>query len=334
VNTITRRLLTLPLLFVATVFMTVFLPIWLLLSWLASLIAPGARSAPRVLGFITAFLWCESIGVLTSLWIWLRLGWRRGSAAGEQRWLDANYALQAWWCRSLKRATQWLFRLRFEVEGSDLLGGDGVIMLPRHCSIGDTVLPVVFYNFEHDRQLRFVLKRELLFDPCLDIVGNRLPNYFADRSAQNTAREVDGVRSLTRNLGSREGILIYPEGTRFTTAKHAQILASLEAKGDTEALARARRWPHLLPPRPGGTLALLEDNPGRDVVFCAHTGFEGSASFVRLFNGSWLDTVVRIRFWRVPFAEVPTTPEARRAFLYEMWDRMDQNVGELAAASD
>ncbi|HSG89376.1 MAG TPA: lysophospholipid acyltransferase family protein, partial [Pseudomonadales bacterium] len=306
-STFTRRLLTLPLLFLITALLTLSLPLWLLLSWLAALTLPAARSAPRVFGFLTAYAWCESIGVLVSLWIWLSLAWRRGSAAGEQRWIDANYALQAWWCRSLKRATQWLFRLRFVVEGDDELDGDGVIMLPRHCSIGDTVLPVAFYNFVHDRQLRFVLKRELLFDPCLDIVGNRLPNYFADRSAQNTAREVEGVRALTRDLGRREGILIYPEGTRFTPAKREQILASLAAKGDDEALARTRRWTRVLPPRPGGTLALLEDNPGRDVVFCAHTGFEGSASFVRLFNGSWLDTVVRIRFWRVPFAEVPTT---------------------------
>ena len=32
-------------------------------------------------------------------------------------------------------------------------------------------------------RLRYVLKRELLWDPCLDIVGQRVPNIFVDRDA-------------------------------------------------------------------------------------------------------------------------------------------------------
>ena len=76
-------------------------------------------------------------------------------------------------------------------------------------------------------------------------------------------------------------------------------------------------------------LALLEANPGRDLLFCAHTGFEGSASFASLFNGSWLDTVVRMRFWRVPYAEIPTDPEAQRAFLFDAWERMNREVADL-----
>lgn len=331
-KTLGRRLLTIPAILAATALMTALAPLWLLLSWLLGRLLPAARSAPRVLAFITCFLWCETLGIIASFLIWLRHG-RRRSAAGEARWLAANTALQIWWSNSLKRSAAWLFRLRFEVEGVDALDGDGVIMLPRHCSIGDTIIPVVFYNMVHARRLRFVLKRELLFDPCLDIVGNRLPNYFADRSSQNTEREVRNVRGLLDGLGTDEGVLIYPEGTRFSRGKRAQILASLEQRGETEALTRAARWPNLLPPRPAGTLALLDANPGRDLVFCAHTGFEGSADFARLFNGSWLDTTVRIRFWRVPFAAIPDTPQARRTFLYESWDRMNREVGELIARS-
>lgn len=327
-----RRLLTIPAIVLATALMTVSAPLWLLLAWIASLLVPSARSAPRVLAFITCFLWCETLGVAASFLIWLRHG-RRRSAADEARWIKANHALQAWWCSSLKRTAAWLFRLRFEVEGLDQLDGDGVIMLPRHCSIGDTIIPIVFYNIEQGRRLRFVLKRELLFDPCLDIVGNRLPNYFADRSSQNTEREVQNVRALLDGLSPEEGVLIYPEGTRFTAGKRTQILEGFERRGETVAFERALRWPHLLPPRPAGTLALLDANPGRDLVFCAHTGFEGSADFARLFNGSWLDTTVRIRFWRVPYAEVPTDAEARRAFLYSSWDRMNREVAELIARS-
>ncbi|MDZ7827488.1 MAG: 1-acyl-sn-glycerol-3-phosphate acyltransferase [Gammaproteobacteria bacterium] len=178
---------------------------------------------------------CETLGVLAAFWILLRYRGGRGGEAARVRWLEANYELQGWWCRSLKRAAQWLFRLRFEVEGTAPPGGDGVIMLLRHCSIGDTLIPVVFHCEPTGQRLRFVLKQELLFDPCLDIVGNRLPNYFADRGSGDTAREVEGVTRLLDNLPRDQGVLIYPEGTRFTPAKREAILRRLEQKG------RARR---------------------------------------------------------------------------------------------
>ena len=327
-STLGRRSLTLPVLFLATALMTVALPVWLPLSLLAAIALPAARSAPRVLAFITAYLWCETLGVLGAFLIWLRRGPRRDEA-DERAWLDANYALQNWWCRSLKGWAGRLFRLSFEIEGEEALDGDGALLLLRHTSIGDTFIPVVFYNWARGRRLRFVLKRELLLDPCLDIVGNRLPNYFADRSSTNTAREVEGVKALLDDLPADAGVLIYPEGTRFSPAKRAAILARLRERGDTENLARAERWPNLLPPRPAGTLALLEANPGRDLLFCAHTGFEGSADFARLFNGGWLDTIVRMRFWRVPYAEIPTDPDGRRAFLNDAWDRMSREVARL-----
>ena len=38
-------------------------------------------------------------------------------------------------------------------------------------------------------QPRFVLKRELLLDPCLDVVGARIPNYFLDGGANDCAPE-------------------------------------------------------------------------------------------------------------------------------------------------
>jgi 1-acyl-sn-glycerol-3-phosphate acyltransferase len=320
-NALFRRLVTVPLVVLATLLMTGTVLLWLPVSLLVAALVPAARSAPRVLAFITVYLWCETLGVLAAFWILLRH--RGGRDSTRTCWLEANYELQAWWCRSLKGAAQRLFRLRFEVEGAAPPGGDGVIMLLRHCSIGDTLIPVVFHCEPTGQRLRFVLKQELLFDPCLDIVGNRLPNYFADRGSGDTAREVEGVTRLLDGLPRNQGVLIYPEGTRFTTAKRDAILRRLEQKGETAAVERARAWTRLLPPRPGGPLAA---NPGRDLVFCAHTGFEGSASFARLFNGSWVDTRVRIRFWRVPFAEIPVDPDAQRAFLYRQWDRMNAEL--------
>ena len=110
-------------------------------------------------------------------------------------------------------------------------------------------------------RLRYVLKRELLWDPCLDIVGHRLPNCFIERGAKISAPEIERIRGLAQDLGPTDGVLIYPEGTRFTPERREAVLARIEARGDTALLERARALQNVLPPRLGGSLALLEESP-------------------------------------------------------------------------
>lgn len=330
-STLLRRLITVPLCLALTVLMLASLPLWLPVSIVAALLLPAARAAPRCLGFITAYLVCESIGVVVAGLIWMRYRLLPGmDAAG---FIDANYRLQHWWAGALKRCTETLFALHFEVEGLDALDGDGAILLPRHTSIGDTVVPMVFYATPCHKRMRYVLKRELLLDPCLDIVGNRLPNCFVDRFSDDVGREVSRLRGLLDDLGPDDAVLIYPEGTRFSPRKRMQILEALAAKGDAETLARAEHWTHLLPPRPAGTIGLLEGNPDRDLLLCAHSGFEGSSSFATLFNGSWVRSRVRIRFWRIPHDDIPRERTALRAFLLDLWDEMERQVADLSGTA-
>ena len=171
------------------------------------------------------------------------------------------------------------------------------------------------------------MKRELLYDPCLDIYGHRLPNLFVDRSGQDSSEAIAGVRTLIESLTATEGALIYPEGTRYSVQKH-QALANKPGQS-LELLDQLQRWPDLLPPRLGGTLAMLQANPGKDLLFMAHVGFEGSSRFSTLINGSWRHARVHIEFWRVPFAMVPTSPDAQRQFLFTQWDRMQETVARL-----
>ena len=86
------------------------------------------------------------------------------------------------------------------------------------------------------------------------------------------------------------------------------------------------RWPSLLPPRTGGPLTLLETNKGKDIVFMAHLGFEGSANLEDLINGSWLNQTILMHFWRVPFAEIP---EDKETFLYQQWDVMQRQLNRM-----
>jgi 1-acyl-sn-glycerol-3-phosphate acyltransferase len=312
-----RRAFTLPAYLAITLLLTVLAPVLLPLVWLLGH-HPRLRGALPTLGFALGYLWCEVLGVLASLAIWMRY------PRSRQAFLEANYRLQCWWASTLKRIAERLFHLSFEVSGEEALTGPGAILMPRHTSIADTLIPMVYYAIPMGIRLRYVLKRELLLDPCLDIVGNRLPNYFVDRGGEESARAAAGVAELTRDMARNEGLLLYPEGTRFSPGKHSRL--EERWRHDPERRAQLDRWQHVLPPRTGGTMAALAANPGRDLVFCAHVGFEGASHFRHLVKGAWCGARIRIHFWRVPFEMIPHTAEERLAFLFDQWDRMDRWV--------
>ena len=93
---------------------------------------------------------------------------------------------------------------------------------------------------------------------------------------------------------------------------------------DPEFAERVDGFKNVLPPRPGGPLALLQENPGLDVVFCSHVGFEQAATIKQLVNGALIHRTIRVRFWRIPFSEIPKTSAARVDWLIEHWRQVDQ----------
>ena len=131
------------------------------------------------------------------------------------------------------------------------------------------------------------------------------------------------MQRLMEDLGPRDGVLLYPEGTFFTPDAQARALAHLRASGPASFVEIAASLRQVLPPRLGGALGLLERNRGADAVFCAHTGFEGGDTFAVLLNGALVGRTIRVCFWRVPFREIPTDASARAVWLYEQWARVD-----------
>jgi 1-acyl-sn-glycerol-3-phosphate acyltransferase len=323
--TLARRLVTIPL--YGALFLTIVSTLPVLLAIAAGVdLARGAPwAAVRSLAFFAWYLGCEVVGTLTSFGLWLARIVARVPAA---RYLDWHFRLQWWWARSVLRGAETIFRMRFVVEGADDIGPGPILLFIRHASVGDTVLPAVFVSHRHGIRLRYVMKRELLWDPCLDIVGNRLPNYFVDRASTDSAREIAAIRRLAADVGPGEGVLIYPEGTRFTEAKRHRIVQRLEERGETVLAARARTLVRVLLPRLGGPLGLLEERPDADVVFCAHVGFDRATRFSEFLDGGLVGTTVRVGFWRVPAAAVPAGPEARVQWLLDQWERVDRWVDE------
>ncbi len=320
-STLARRALTIPAVLLSTAVALTTAPLWLPLSFVVDLFRRRRFATLRTALFLTALLCCETAGILMSFALWLVRGQWRG---GDRRaYLAANVRLQTWWATAIFGAARRLFGFELEVLGEEAVREPPFLLFPRHTSLADTLLPVILIAGPHGTRLRYVLKRELLLGPCLDIVGHRLPNHFVDRDPDDSESEIAAVGELVRGLARDEIAVIYPEGTRYSAKKRAAVIERLRKRGLVEIAQRAERLKHVLPPRPGGPLAFVENAPLADVVFCAHRGFESAASLADLWSGRVIGAKIRIEFRRVPAERIPEDAEKRRAWLFEEWEEID-----------
>lgn len=325
-----RRALTVPAVTLGATVALGLLPLWLALACACDLLR-GRRRLPlcRATLFGTTYLSAEVGGVLAALCTWLVSG-----MGARRAWLHrADLALQRTWSRVLWGALTGLYGLRLQVEAPASLPAPFLLFL-RHASLPDVLVPAVAFANPLGLALRYVLKVEVCASPCLDIIGHRLPNAFVRRDRRDPAREVARVLRLHGShappgpLHPGEGLVIYPEGTRASPRKRADLLARLEGP----ARDRAASFRHVLPPRPGGPLALLAARrPDEDVVFCAHVGTESVLRAAALADGSLIGRTLHVVAWRVPAAEVPTDAESARVWLDGWWHRVDDWVGARLA---
>ncbi|NNC92263.1 MAG: hypothetical protein HKN80_07190 [Acidimicrobiia bacterium] len=268
-----------------------------------------------VIGWV--YLAAEVIGIAALGIVWLATGGGRA----QRPFIGGTYAIQRRWAGTLFSVIRALFRLRLEVEGDDVLTPGPIHVFMRHASIIDNLLPSALITVPHGIRLRYVLKRELLSDPALDIAGSRLPNYFVDRAAGG-ASEVAAIGELGTGLEPNEGVLIYPEGTRFTPERRDRALARLEER-EPDLVGRARTLQAVLPPRPGGPLRLLGVEPAADVVIAAHVGLDGFSHIRNILDGGLVGGTVRVRFQRFPIETVPADGDDRVSWLYDRWEEVD-----------
>jgi 1-acyl-sn-glycerol-3-phosphate acyltransferase len=313
-----RRALTIPGYFALAALSLALLPVLLPLAGVVDAVRRAPLPLARTVLMLPWYFTLEALGLLAAFAVWLAR-----PLLGHERFERANFRLQCWWARALFGGACRLFGMRVEMAGADALGPGPILLLLRHASVADTLLPAVLVSSRTGRRLRYVMKRELLWDPCLDVVGQRLHNAFVRRGTRDAA-ETALVRELASGLAADEGVLLYPEGTRWTPERRRAVIDRLARSADPKLLERAQALQWLLPPRFGGVLALLEAAPDADVVIGVHTGFEGVRSLADVWNGALVGRRIQVRFERIAAAAVPAEREARIEWIYDQWSRLDE----------
>lgn len=319
-----RRVRTIPVLFAATIGLTLTAPLWLPVVVVADAIRLRLRfPLARLLAFGVCWCWIETAGVLGATGLWL---------VGRADDAAAHYRLQAWWAGALMRSLVATTGIDPVLGGADQVASGNALVLTRHASLADSLLSGWALCTEIGLRPRYVLKRELLFDPCLDIVGLRIPNHFLDRQAIDNADELAALRELAAGVGPGVVVVIFPEGTRANDHKRARALERI-ADRDPARAERLSALRRLLPPRPAGSIALLEGATDADVVLAWHTGFDGLDTFRGIIDGmARARPPVRFVMRRVPRDQVPEG-DGFGPWLDDQWLLMDREADAALASS-
>lgn len=328
-----RRLVTVPTLYLVAVLVIVLLPLLVVAALLHDLVGGRIRRVPslRTLCFAVSLLvldlWCTTV-LLGPLFI-LQL---TGVALAER----LHRGLQVFWARSLMRVSRVFggIKVNFPHDTADILAEPSII-LARHTAYPDALVPLLMIHDVAKGSATYVLMRELLWDPAMDLCGQRFDNHFTRRGAGRAAAEVAAIGALAERSGPpQHSLVIFPEGGLADDAKRAAI-AKRMSEQDPERAERLADLRHLIPFRPPGTLALLDGVPDADVVTIAHAGLEGLASFGELWRAVPVRRPVTVEIRRHPRSSLPDSHEELIEWVDDRWVEMDAWIeSELAGWRD
>lgn len=289
-------------------------------------LARGRRRLPtvRVALFLIQYGINDSVEILLAPVYWVRAGF--GRRLGSRASIERHERLQRWSIDLLARRAERLLGLRIEIDRSSLaaLAPGPTLVLCRHVNLVDASLPTLLLQ-RIGMRTRGVIMAELLADPGFDLVYGRTGSVFIPRDDGPQATSM--VRSLGDGNDATTAVVIFPEGRLFRADRLERDLARL-AERHPERAGRLVGLRHVLPPRPGGVLALLDVVAG-DVVVIAHAGLDGFASFKELAAVPLCEPI-RVAAWRIRREQVPPGDAARVAWLDEQWLRVDAWVAERA----
>jgi 1-acyl-sn-glycerol-3-phosphate acyltransferase len=221
-----------------------------------------------------------------------------------------------------------IFGVTMDVEGLEEMRDEPFILLIKHTSMADTTLPLFLFSVRRGTRLRYVLKEEMLNNPLFNIVARMFPNIFIKRGSGDSESQYQRIAKLSGGLNPGDGVVIFPEGTRFSDEKRDRVQKKLAKSTNALLKGHAARIKNILPLRAGGAAALIENAPNAHVLFCGHIGFEGSRTMRHLWRGALIGNKIKVEFWSHAPESIPKTKGALEAWLYDQWERVDAWVTE------
>ena len=324
-----RRLVFGPLVVLLAVLLLTTLPVWLVIAVALSPFMPGHLRVPRLIWLAIVYVvWdAAALVALAVLWVAAGFGWQIRSPAFQR----AHYVLTGVFLRVLFWIARWSLHLFVDVVGTDpdtALPGRPEIVVSRHAGPGDSFILIHALVNWFAREPRIVLKATLQWDPAVDVLLNRLPSRFITPGRPGASGLEQEVGALATGLDDNDAFVIFPEGGNFTPRRRVRAIARLRDRGLGDLAERAENLRNLLPPKPGGLLAAIDAAPDAGVIFVAHTGLDRMLTVADIWRELPMDKQLVMRFWSVPPEEVPAGEEARVAWLYDWWARIDAWIDE------
>lgn len=332
-----RRVVLGPLAIVVCLAVLILAPAIVLIAAFALRYARGILKPFRLLWLLVVALVREPLGLIALFVLWVASGF--GYAINSSPFRRAHVALMSWYLWGYIGVAQRSLGLRLvteEAPGSLVVEpkrpSKPMLVFSRHAGAGDSFILAHKLVSTFGRVPSIVLKDTLQWAPCIDVVLHRLPSKFISTNPPPGAGVVESIGELAADLPDDGALILFPEGGNFTEARRERGIQRLRDLGLHEQVAKAEELSTVLAPRPGGVLAALDAAPDADVVFVAHTGLEPLSSIRTVLANVPMQHSVRMAWWLVPAAEVPTGEEDRIAWLYDWWERIDTWIEAHAEA--
>ena len=303
-------------------------PLLLGLAWFCSTVS--GRPQPVIFArLVIAYFALELAALLACGALWLASG--GGVLMGSETFQRLHYRLLRWVVHSF--AGRWCALLEIDVaEGESpeairaLQSDRPLLFFSRHAGPGDTVVLIDLLLTRFDRLPSVVFKESIVIDPCVDLIGHRLPHAILNTAEPERCEA--RIEEVAMGLRDRGVLLLFPEGGNFTAERRRLAIGKLWRKGRRTEAQEAEGMTHVLPPRSTGVLAALRGNPDADVIFAAHTGL-GLAAFPReLWRAAPIGRTLKTRMWLWPAADHPEGPEEQSAWIYNCWKQIDEWIEE------
>lgn len=314
-----RRIISIPLVLAAAMLGLAASPVLVVVAIVFDLLRKRSGFPTlRCYAFVLWALWLEVCTVLSAMFLAVVFAGRLRSAAS----LRTHNAMEQWWVEQLVQAAALTMRLEFAVTCPHHLRPGPVVVIGRHASHADAILPAWLLGTRNAMNLRYVVTAGLTWGPTFNLYGHRLPNHFVNRGKTHTATDLAPLANLASSADAYDAVIIFPEGHLATPERRERALARIT---DPVLASRARKLLHLLPPRPAGTVALLDAAPHADVIVINHVGLERFQTVGAIWRNVPFADPVRVRIQRVAARDVPRFDnDATIGWLTDTWQDMDE----------